>query len=86
MKTELAEERETRHPGCCPVVRTILRKHVAFSGEVLSEKWGEEFCNVPLFGEQVAKGICLSCERGWNHPENYISGGPRPEKEGYANS
>jgi hypothetical protein len=73
----------TQQPGCCTTIRTALvTTYKSLScDEIVSQEWVTGPCNASLFGEQLKKGICRACERGWNHPENYFADRPRPELE-----
>lgn len=71
----------------CTVVRTVFRTYGTLNietGAKIEDRkaWETEPCGTPLFSdEERAKGVCSSCAKGWNHPENYRADGPRPDKE-----
>jgi hypothetical protein len=44
----------------------------------IKQEWVTRPCDVPIFNKRHE---CMSCSRGWNHPNNYRADGPRPEKE-----
>lgn len=71
----------------CAVVRTILVTHgtIRFgTGEYTEheKRWETKPCGGPLFGDDERRsGVCRSCARGWNHPNDYRADGPRPTEE-----
>jgi hypothetical protein len=68
--------KKPRYSSC-----TILRTFVRTYGGTLNMVTGEikpgnrketvtEVCGVPLFGDDVWTGVCTSCRRGWEVPDN----------------
>jgi hypothetical protein len=62
----------------CEVERTIKRTHGTLNMGTGAYTVGRsevvtEACNTPLFGgknEDMARGVCGSCRKGWTHPDN----------------
>lgn len=72
----------------CEVLRTALRTTSHYNmvtGErsgPIESTWVTEPCGTPLFlAHEKAARQCRSCQRGWNHPNNYRADGPRPTVE-----
>ena len=62
----------------CTVIRRWLVTHGTLdiaSGDLTTggrQEWVKGPCGTPLFSDLERKrGECLSCIRGWTHPENY---------------
>lgn len=61
----------------CKVERKILvttKRILITSGQVVpdseKQKWVEEPCNAPIFGDSE-DSVCPSCKRGWEVDTNY---------------
>lgn len=60
----------------CTKMRRKLVNHCALNIsngaiEKIRSEWVTGPCNVPLFGDSKAGGLCRGCAGGWTHPENY---------------
>lgn len=72
----------------CRVVRTILVGSGSLNIETGEHTVGESYwetrpCKGPLFTDAERDTLtCSACARGWNHPNNYRAGEPRPSVEG----
>lgn len=80
----MAAKKQTLHHECA-IVRTILVTHYTLNMSTGAksedrQEWVTRPCGSPLFSDDDrATGRCKSCDRGWNHPDNYRADGPRPE-------
>jgi hypothetical protein len=60
----------------CTISRIVVRSYGTLNiitGKVGPMVRGEPEtgpCNVPLFGDDTASGVCRSCRSGWEHPDN----------------